>query len=253
VTSPFLSIVTIVRNNADGLMRTRASLAEQVDQDFEWVVADGNSSDDTRQVLAAIEAAGDGDVQSGRDTGIYDAMNKGLRRASGTLVCFLNAGDILAGSDATAIVRRAHAESEAVDILFFSSIMDFGVKKVVRPVKPASYIWHGQPAMHQGTLFRTGLHKQHEYDDRYRIVGDYECLTRMLRAGARATTRAECFNINEFSWASTSNSKLALMREAWMVQRDVLQLPLSRRTVSLGRRAINSAAFKAMTFARRGA
>lgn len=85
----FLSIVTVVRNDPDGLERTGRSIHDQ-GVDVEWIVIDGASTDETLDRLVGLTPS----LQvSEPDRGIYDAMNKGMRRATGEWITFLNAGD----------------------------------------------------------------------------------------------------------------------------------------------------------------
>lgn len=91
---PLLSVVTVVLDDRAGLQRTADSLAAQTWRDFEWVVKDGGSTDGTLALLDAIEPK-PARVESGRDGGIYAAMNAALKMCSGEWVLFLNAGDWL--------------------------------------------------------------------------------------------------------------------------------------------------------------
>jgi glycosyltransferase involved in cell wall biosynthesis len=93
-----LSIITITRNNRDGLIRTLDSCQSLLQRDdVEVVIVDGASTDDTMNAVAAWRATAP-EVRcvalSERDKGIYDAMNKGLRLASGRHVVFMNSGDL---------------------------------------------------------------------------------------------------------------------------------------------------------------
>ena len=89
-----VSIVTVVRNDLPGLTKTGQSLANQTRRDFEWVVIDGASDDAHRPAPESLTPSPDVYV-SECDEGIYDAMNKGWKLASGEWVMFLNAGDTL--------------------------------------------------------------------------------------------------------------------------------------------------------------
>ena len=89
-----LSVVTVVLDDRKGLEATAASLATQTWSDFEWIVKDGGSTDGTRDVLETIEPR-PARIASGRDGGIYGAMNAALALCSGEWVLFLNAGDTL--------------------------------------------------------------------------------------------------------------------------------------------------------------
>lgn len=96
---PLLSIVTINLNDRDGLARTLASVASQSFADRELIVVDGGSTDGSVELIRASGALVS-DWLSERDRGVYDAQNKGLARARGTFVLFLNSGDSLAAPDA---------------------------------------------------------------------------------------------------------------------------------------------------------
>src|SRR5690606_40314490 len=91
---PKISIITIVYNNVHEIGITIASVACQRYANIEYIVIDGQSTDGTMQVIQ--EHASHIDVLvSEKDKGIYDAMNKGLSRATGDYVLFLNSGDEL--------------------------------------------------------------------------------------------------------------------------------------------------------------
>ena len=95
----FLSIITINRNNAEGLKRTVDSVASQICRDFEHIIIDGASTDGSVEVINEYVASpAGGNVSywvSEPDSGIYNAMNKGIRKAKGDYCLFLNSGDSL--------------------------------------------------------------------------------------------------------------------------------------------------------------
>ncbi len=83
------SVITVTRNNLVGLRRTHESLRIQSCGDYEWIVVDGASDDGTADYLKKTGA----NWVSEPDRGIYDAMNKGIARAQGRWLIFMNAGD----------------------------------------------------------------------------------------------------------------------------------------------------------------
>jgi len=105
----FLSIITVVRNDPDGLERTSRSIQEQ-GADIEWIVIDGASTDDT---LDCLDEHAPSILVSERDRGIYDAMNKGMRAASGDWITFLNAGDTYCESTSLARVYEWLSQATA--------------------------------------------------------------------------------------------------------------------------------------------
>lgn len=99
--NPQLSIITVTKNDRVGLERTYLSLISQKLSpndwaDIEWLVIDGASSDDTNYFASCIKFRGRFSYLSEPDSGIFDAMNKGVGLVNGRHVLFLNAGDILA-------------------------------------------------------------------------------------------------------------------------------------------------------------
>ncbi|NDP23058.1 MAG: glycosyltransferase, partial [Paludibacter sp.] len=93
---PFLSIVTINYNNCIGLEKTIASVISQNYRNFEFLVIDGDSTDGSKAIVAKNKDRINYSI-SEPDTGIYNAMNKGIKAASGEYLLFLNSGDVLNG------------------------------------------------------------------------------------------------------------------------------------------------------------
>lgn len=111
-----LSIITINRNNAEGLKKTLDSVANQTCKDFEHIIIDGASTDDSVEVIKNYENSvlHSSPVThhqinwiSEPDKGIYNAMNKGIRMAKSEYIQILNSGDCLAGDD---VVEKMLAE-----------------------------------------------------------------------------------------------------------------------------------------------
>lgn len=94
---PLISIITITYNAAPVIRPTLESLNAQTFRDFEHLVIDGASKDDTVSIVS--EMCPDSIIRSEPDRGLYDAMNKGLRAAKGKYLLFLNAGDALHATD----------------------------------------------------------------------------------------------------------------------------------------------------------
>lgn len=107
------SVITINRNNADGLRKTIASVLSQDFSQYEYIVIDGASTDDSVQV-AEDNAGSISAFVSEPDKGIYDAMNKGIRMAHGDYVIFMNSGDTFVDCR---ILSRVAATAPAADFL----------------------------------------------------------------------------------------------------------------------------------------
>src|SRR6478672_4454304 len=103
--SPSVSIVTVVRNDAGHIARTLDSVLAQRDADLELVVVDGGSSDGTQAIVQGYGSR-IGAFLSEPDTGIYDAMNRGIGLARGEYVLMMNSGDVFASDDALSSLLR---------------------------------------------------------------------------------------------------------------------------------------------------
>ena len=96
-----LSIVTINYNNAEGLRKTMESVLAQTYTEIEYIIVDGASTDGSVDVIRELATRPTIKWVSEKDTGIYNAMNKGIRIATGEYIQILNSGDILAADDVT--------------------------------------------------------------------------------------------------------------------------------------------------------
>ena len=117
-----LSIITINYNNAEGLRKTLASVASQTYVEIEHIIIDGGSSDNSVEVIREYESSLASRLSllasrlkwvSEKDSGIYNAMNKGILMATGEYCQFLNSGDMLAADDVT---ERMMAALEAQQV-----------------------------------------------------------------------------------------------------------------------------------------
>jgi putative colanic acid biosynthesis glycosyltransferase len=246
----FFSVVTIARNNLDGLRRTRDSLFAQSNRDWQWVIVDGASTDGSAEVVTGWSAP-NVTVVSEPDRGIYDAMNKGLRLATGDYLLMMNSGDRFAAEGVLDELQNILAE-EPVDVLYGASIMEFGQMRIPRKARPPGYIWHGQPGLHQATVFRRLAHLNYLYDTDYTLCGDYDVITRMWRDGLSFRSCPVTISINEFSGDSASGRhKLRLIREAIRSQRNNLRLSWPVVGTSAALRAANSLGAKVLGYSRR--
>lgn len=168
-----LSIITITYNNCEGMRKTLGSLQEQTHQDFEWIVIDGGSSDDTLSLLKDTKAF----ITSEPDEGIYDAMNKGIERMTGSHMLFLNAGDQLAHPECLEIINEYIARG-AVFIYGDALEQDLDGTIHEKIAKPYTNISKGLFTHHQAMIYAKS---ELRYDLQYKIASDFEFTYRFLR------------------------------------------------------------------------
>lgn len=219
--SPLVSVVTVTYNAAKLLPATLNSLNQQKFRDFEHIVVDGASSDDTLAVVRSLSAGSR--ILSEPDRGLYDAMNKGLRLASGQYVIFLNAGDSLRGEDA--LGRYAAACGDDTDIIYADTMIVDSAGNDLRPrhlsvpaVLTKESFSHGMLICHQAFMARRSLVPK--FDLSYRFSADYDWTLKCIEA----TDPGRCRNlkrvaVNFLDEGTTKNNKLASLRERFDVMR----------------------------------
>jgi glycosyltransferase involved in cell wall biosynthesis len=173
------SIVTVCFNDAEALVPTIRSIVEQKLSDFQYVIQDGGSSDDT---AAVVKSFGDWiEVFSSEpDAGIYQAMNRAVRRCTGRYTLFMNAADVLASPTVLSEVEAQLVDGD--DIVTGQSIAVETGKP--HPFRAADRFWTGMTFDHQAAFVRTDLLKQFPYDESLRISGDFDFFSRMRLRGA---------------------------------------------------------------------
>ena len=172
-----LSIITINYNDQEGLLKTVRSVVGQSVQPYEFIVIDGGSTDGSREVIEEFKSAFSYWV-SEKDKGIYNAMNKGIDRASGEWCLFLNAGDILHYNNVLSSLDKADIHTDIVCGNVWVLTEQPYLKKAPDSIS-MDYLY-GNTICHQSALIRTEILKKHHYDESLRIVSDRKLFLQAL-------------------------------------------------------------------------
>ncbi len=235
-----VTVITINLNHGRGLRATAASIAEQSLKPFEWLVVDGGSSDESLDVIEEFAPAITA-WWSAADRGVYDAMNRGLERARGAYVLFMNAGDRLADAEALARIADALRASDAPDLLLCGTVLDLpsGLRVYRSPRAPSRFLRFGLPAYHQATVIRRALHLEVPYDLALPISADYGAIAAMLSRGATWRCLDTPLAIRECDPNSLSERRtLARLADFVRVQRRILAMPWPALAVNLARQLL---------------
>lgn len=186
-----ISIITINLNNREGLEKTIHSVETQVFKDFEWIMVDGASTDGSKEVVEQHRDLFTSWI-SEPDTGIYNAMNKGIRMAHGDYLLFLNSGDCLLddkvlertipylGETDYVIGNIAYGKPDNVTDLCEKSF-DIGHRLYI--------LIHNYSYPHQASFMRRALFDEYGYyREDLRIVSDWVHMLDSLLLG-RATVK----------------------------------------------------------------
>jgi len=186
-----ISIVTITYNAAGSLQRTLDSVASQTYPLIEHLIIDGASKDDTVAIARHYKDQSRHEVLiwSEPDKGLYDAMNKGLQRATGDYVVFLNAGDAL--HDPATIQTVADCAGTAAVIYGDTAITDSEGRFLhLRTHRPPEHLtWKsfkkGMLVCHQAFYARLDIARETPYDLQYRHSADVDWCIRIMKEADR--------------------------------------------------------------------
>ncbi|WP_319941267.1 glycosyltransferase family 2 protein [Leptospira sanjuanensis] len=183
-----LSIITINYNNLSGLTKTMESVLSQKARNFEHIVVDGLSTDGSKNYLESFKKPPFIFI-SEKDDGIYFAQNKGIEKARGKYVLFLNSGDTLASANTIDEIFSYRFESDLIYGNMFiessSNIQRLGKqpKKLTLTHLMLDTIWHPSCLIRRDLFKRFGL-----YDTNFKIVADYEFWLRIFSSNQITTT-----------------------------------------------------------------
>lgn len=196
------SIITITYNAASVLQPTLDSVLEQTHDHVEHIIVDGASRDETVAMAEAYrqrsDAADDGHtvcLKSEPDRGLYDAMNKGLQRATGDYVLFLNAGDRFPSKDTLALIEQhasAMADGAELPAVLYGDTdivdADGNFLRHRHHSVPQRLSWRsfrrGMLVCHQAFYARRDLAQATPYDLQYSFSADVDWCIRVMRKAA---------------------------------------------------------------------
>ena len=167
-----LTVITINYNNLVGLKRTFETVFNQTNQDFEYIVIDGDSNDGSLQEILAHKDK-ISYFRSESDKGVYDAMNKGIIAANGDYCIFMNSGDCFYSAD---LVDRILPILDGTDIIYGNTHYSNGKIRYSKNEPDLFAFFFVSCWCHQSTFIKTELLKKYLYDSSLRIVADWKFL-----------------------------------------------------------------------------
>lgn len=201
------SVVTITFNAEDCLQRTLDSVLMQSYPHIEHLIIDGASKDKTVDIAKAYAEKSQHAVRisSEPDRGLYDAMNKGLQKASGDYIIFMNAGDAFPKSDTLFHIANAAAKENGgrlPGVLYGETNWTDNDGNVIgkrNHAAPKTLTWqsfkHGMLVCHQAFYARTDIAKKFPYDLQYRHSADIDWCIRVMKESANQNLAL--VNVNE--------------------------------------------------------
>ena len=175
-----ISIITVNLNNIQGLERTMRSVLSQTSLDFEWIVIDGGSTDGSKELIKE-HADFISYWVSESDSGIYEAMNKGINASKGDYLQFLNSGDILADDN---IVSDFNNQNFQKDVVYGNALIvdhegiEVGFFNAPLEIRMSFFFNHA--LNHQATFFSKRCFERYRYNEQNKIASDLELYMLLL-------------------------------------------------------------------------
>ena len=167
-----LSIITINYNNREGLQKTIDSVVSQTWRDFEWIIIDGGSTDGSKELIEQYQQHF-AYWCSEPDKGVYNAMNKGIAKARGEYLNFMNSGDCFYESDTLDKVFSNNNVTE--DIIYGDWVRQESDRNVFfhAPQEASLFTFYVDNTCHQAMFIKTSILKTKGYDENYHIYADW--------------------------------------------------------------------------------
>lgn len=179
-----VTVVTITYNAVQYLEKTLQSIISQDYKNIEYIIIDGGSIDGTLDIIKRYEEQIDLCL-SEPDGGVYDAMNKGIDKASGHWINFMNAGDVFSSSTSVSdVIKVIDLESDVAIGGINTVNKDFKVVEL-KKFEGAENLWKFNPCYHQAAFVQTALMKKYKFDLRYEILSDYNFMLKAYISGCK--------------------------------------------------------------------
>lgn len=218
---PLISVITITYNASATLPLTMESVAEQTFTDFEHIIVDGASSDDTILIARKMGTPAVR-IISEPDKGLYDAMNKGLKLARGRYLIFLNSGDKFHAPDTLEAYAEAIKKKNPDIVYGDTDIVDIQGKRIgprhlsAPAILTVDSFSKGMLICHQAFMVRKDIAPR--YDTDYRFSADYDWCIRCIKA-SRAGDRVNLnrVTIDYLADGMTDHNKKASLIERFKI------------------------------------
>jgi glycosyltransferase involved in cell wall biosynthesis len=234
---PKVTVVTVVRNAESAIEKTILSVLFQDYPSIEYVVIDGKSTDTTDLIINKYIDKIDIYI-SEYDQGIYDAMNKGARLASGDWILYMNAGDLFyAPNSLTQLTNALNSDADVILAGVEEVLVDnLETRYFQKMPKALTEIWRSMPTSHQATLVRLSCQQEYGFDTNYIWCADHDMVGRMYRDGKKFLIQDILFCVFDCN-SQNSRDIMIYIRERWKLSQTLA--PLYKRLMQYGGEWIN--------------
>lgn len=178
-----ITVVTVCYNSGDTIEKTILSVLDQDYERMEYLIIDGDSIDNTVDIVKRYSSDNKLKLISEPDDGLYDAMNKAAQLATGEYIIFMNSGDIFAKSN---VLSQVSPCLDGINELVYGNVIRIKkrgnlLEKYGSKYIPMYLLLQGKMMCHQSIFTKTDIMRAYGFNTNYSITADYDFLMRMVR------------------------------------------------------------------------
>lgn len=212
-----ITIVTVCFNAEKTIKKTMESILEQTYEPLEYIIIDGKSTDQTLQIINELATSFIGKgvkfhLLSEPDKGIFDAMNKGIRLATGRWINFMNAGDVFCDKDTITRLFASDINPEA-KLVYGDTLRQKPYGVVSSKGNAPETTPQLMPACHQSIFADTDEMKNHPFDLSFRLAADYHFVYNLYMRGGILQYIPVNVSLFDATEGATATNKLDVKRE----------------------------------------
>lgn len=179
---PFFSIITVVKNDQKNILKTINSIKKQTFKNFEYIIIDGASTDNTLEILNRNKNYNV--LVSEKDKGIYYAMNKGLKISRGSVIVYVNSGDLIM-KNSLKIVNSKFKKNKNISFLFGTVLRHYKTSVILKSgfnFKRMLYNFDFATSHSTGFFLKKKIYNLiGNYDTRFKCSADYDLYYRLYK------------------------------------------------------------------------
>jgi glycosyltransferase involved in cell wall biosynthesis len=232
VINPKVSIITVVFNGAQHIEQTIKSVISQDYSNIEYIIIDGGSTDGTQEIIKKYEQ----DIAfwiSEKDTGIYNAMNKGWRKSTGDIIAILNADDYYLDNTISKVVKSFIDSKAEVVYGNLTKLRGIGEKTFFKEVYPNLDIMEQTMGIfHPSTFVSRKIYDElGGYNEQYKLSSDYDFLLRAFKKSVQFNYLNESLSV--FRIGGISNTDCNSYKEGYriLIENESIYAPQMKKAI----------------------
>lgn len=216
---PRISIITVVYNDLPNIEKTILSVINQTYSNIEYIIIDGGSNDGTTDVIKKYEKH----LYywcTEADKGIYNAMNKGVKKATGDWIAFINSGDYYYNNEVFDLIFSSDSIKEA-DVIYGNMILKYLFALFLSQPLELSLFNQLFPFSHPASLVKSSIIKKYQFNEEYKLAADYDFFYKLYCKKYKFIYLPIIISVFEAENGASSSNNLRTFREVSIINKQI--------------------------------